>query len=150
MHFKNAKSVLSEKEWNGITKIIFQQSNNECDICHSTNKIECHEKWVIDDANSIQRLVGFNTLCCDCHQVKHIGLTQKDGLYKKNILHMANTNHISTNKAERFVKYYKIAINKRNKDYSLDLSYLNKFSDLTKRTYTKYENRSCVDMKNNW
>ncbi len=149
MHYKNVRAVLSAEDWKNIAKIIYKKSKFQCDICANKGRLECHEIWDFDENNHYQRLVGLTSLCPLCHQVKHIGFAKKRGLWKETIQHMATVNNISIGQAKKNVYYAELLVKKRNKEYFLDLTYLNQFSFLP-RKYTNYENNSCQSIRGNY
>lgn len=80
--FDNVRSHLQQKQWDLIRHSCYRKADYKCEICGETgieqgftHKVECHEIWDFDAANSIQRLIGFISLCPLCHKVKHAGLT---------------------------------------------------------------------------
>jgi hypothetical protein len=150
MHYKNVRAVLPPEYWQKIAKLTYKKSKYKCDICHAKGKLECHEIWYFDDINLIQKLIGLTSLCPDCHRVKHIGLAKKFGHYNQAIKHMAKVNGISIFMAKRYVKYAEIEVKNRKNEYSLDLTYLNQFSNILPRKYTSYENMSCKKINGNW
>lgn len=74
---KNLRKAIPLSRWNKHRKEIFEAQNNKCCICGAGGKLHCHEEWSYDDLNLVQNLVGFNAICAKCHQVKHIGMSQK-------------------------------------------------------------------------
>lgn len=149
MHYKNVRAVLSTEDWKNIAKLMYKRSKFQCDICNAKGRLECHEVWDFDENQNYQRLVGLTTLCPLCHQVKHIGFAKKRGLWKETIKHMAKINKISIREAKKNVMYAELLVKKRNKEYSLDLTYLNQFSFLPRR-YTNFENQNCKSIQGNY
>lgn len=69
-------NLLPPPIWNDIRREVYEGFNYACAICEATDKqLHCHEKWSYDDRKRIQRLVGFQCLCVDCHSIKHWGRT---------------------------------------------------------------------------
>lgn len=150
MHFKNARAVLSFEDWKKIAKITYKESNYRCDICGANDRLECHEVWDFNDKKNIQKLVSLSTLCPECHRVKHIGLARKMGWFEDTISHMAKVNNISKRKTKKYVEYAEKEVRKRNKEYTLDLTFLNKYRNVLPRQYSNCENENCSIIDNNF
>lgn len=71
--YKNLRNKIGREKWDIIRSNIYKKYN-KCAICLFSGKLHCHEIWLYDDINHIQRLKGFIDLCEWCHWVKHIGL----------------------------------------------------------------------------
>lgn len=150
MHYKNARSVLSMEDWKKVAKLTYKESNYKCDICGANDRLECHEVWGFNDRKKVQSLLSLTTLCPDCHRVKHIGLARKMGWFEDSIKHMAKINKISTKQAKKFVEYAEKEVKRKNKDYALDLTYLNRYRSILPRQYSNYENENCSMIDNNF
>lgn len=48
-----------------------------CEICSSTDRLQCDEQWIYDELNHIQHLVGLRCVCQACHSIIHFGRTTK-------------------------------------------------------------------------
>jgi hypothetical protein len=79
----NLRKAVSQAEWDTIRNRAYAEANHKCSICKgefdlkipnaSPRRLECHEIWGYDDRQHVQKLVGFQALCQDCHHNKHIG-----------------------------------------------------------------------------
>jgi len=77
-------NLLPRAVWDSLRREVYSSFNYTCAICGSTDKtLHCHEKWSYDDKARIQRLVGFQCLCEDCHAIKHWGRTVAVALKSK-------------------------------------------------------------------
>ena len=102
----NLRSILSAKQWDKIRRGVYKASNYHCDICGgqgSAHPVECHEKWVYDDSTHIQRLVGLEALCPECHHCRHMGRTIALGLGDQALRHMAQVNGSTVDKMRDLV-----------------------------------------------
>lgn len=149
MHYKNARAVMSSEDWKKIALLTYKDSNFKCDICEATGRIECHEKWDFDDKNKMQKLVGLTTLCHDCHQVKHIGLAKKMGFFRKARKHMSKVNKVTEWNCQREISRLENYVKSQKAEYQLNLTYLNKFSNILPRQYSENENMNCRKIENN-
>jgi len=71
--YNNLRKVLPRKEWDKLRKEVYKKAEYRCEICGSTGKLNCHEKYSYDDNKLVQKLEGFVALCDNCHYIKHIG-----------------------------------------------------------------------------
>ena len=76
----------------------------------------------------VQKLVGFISLCPKCHKVKHAGLAQiknEEELVKR---HLMKVNSITRKQAADYIiKSFKIWEQRSNKQWSLDISYIDRY-----------------------
>lgn len=150
MHYKNVRAVLSDADWRNLAKLIYKESHYKCDICGAKDKLECHEVWNFNDKKLTQTLVGLTTLCNDCHRVKHIGLARKMGHFQDTLDHMCKVNQISKRYAKKVIDMHEKEVARRNKDYTLDLRFLNKYRNVLPRQYSKNEIDNCKVINNNY
>ena len=129
--FKNVRSEVSQREWDTLRKKVYKRNNHKCEICNGKgyrHPVECHEKWHYNFETNVQKLIGLEALCPNCHKVKHIGLALSQGRGDRSIKHLMKVNGISENDAIAYIEQvfqdweYKSQFN-----WILDLSYLNEF-----------------------
>lgn len=149
--YSNLRSILNKNEWEQCKIYSKKQSNNVCSICGNIgykHKTECHEEWVFDDENKIQKLDKILALCPKCHQVKHIGLAQIKGNFNNVFKHLLKIN-LKDKKFNNFdmINYVEnafILFNERSKyNWKLDLSLLEELKDeikLSDKTKEKIKN----------
>lgn len=150
MHYKNVRAVLSENDWRTLAKTIYKESSYKCDICGARERLECHEVWKFNDRKLVQSLIGLTTLCSDCHRVKHIGLARKMGYFEDTLEHMCKVNQVSRRYAKKVIEWNEKEVAKRNKDYSLDLRFLNKYRHILPRQYSSNEIENCKVINDNY
>jgi hypothetical protein len=72
-HGRNLRSVLKSDSWRTLSRAI----RNRDRVCvHCSNKSEhTHEvwEWVVSEGKLIQRLIGLDGVCKDCHDFMHYG-----------------------------------------------------------------------------
>lgn len=74
----NLRKMLKQNRWNQISKDVRDKANHKCEICgEECDRLEAHEQWEYDDVKHIQRLKRIIAVCPPCHQVIHIGATQR-------------------------------------------------------------------------
>lgn len=130
--YNNLRKVLNTKEWEKCKSYAKKQSNNRCYICGGVGTkwpVECHEEWEYDESKGIQKLKSINSLCPDCHMVKHIGLAQIQGNFEKAIKHFMKINDMDFVSSMNYLQEVKEIWNKRNKQkWNLDLKYIKKIN----------------------
>lgn len=72
--FKNLRNSISKSKWDDIRKDVYKKADYRCDLCKSNGKLYCHEIWKYNDIKNIQKLIGFQALCENCHYLNHLGL----------------------------------------------------------------------------
>jgi len=103
--YKNLRSMVSAARWDEVRNACYHKAKYQCEICGGRgpkHPVECHEIWEYDLPT--QTLVGLIALCPDCHEVKHIGLAQKNGRLRQATQHLAKVNNWSVIMAELYVK----------------------------------------------
>lgn len=76
---KNLRSSVPNR-WESIRKYVVDKAAGYCAICEEkTNHLHAHEQWAYDDKTRIQKLTDVIAICPLCHEVKHLGHTQKEG-----------------------------------------------------------------------
>ncbi len=132
--YSNVRSNLSPEKWQTIKEYTFNLAGNVCEICYGIGKkwpVECHEVWVYDDINKIQKLERTIALCPSCHQVKHIGYAKISGNYNFARSHFARINSLSIRQADIYIQKAFEKFHERSLyQWELDITWLNKIVDL--------------------
>ena len=76
-HRHNLRTALTRDGWERISRQVRETAGGRCEICGSTNQVQCDEQWSYDDHHRTQHLVGLRCVCITCHNVIHIGRTNK-------------------------------------------------------------------------
>jgi 5-methylcytosine-specific restriction endonuclease McrA len=126
--WSNVRSNLTDKQWDGIRKPIYLKASFRCEICGecgTKHPVECHEIWVYDDINLIQKLQSFQALCPLCHEVKHIGRAGILGNGKRAFERFRKINGLTIKTA----KIMEAAVSRQwgirtMKEWKLDIEYL--------------------------
>ena len=69
----NTHTLMPQSQWDQIRRQAYDDCSHQCGICGGKGKLEPHTRWEYDDANLVQRLLGFMALCLQCHGIKHLG-----------------------------------------------------------------------------
>ncbi|MBN2137565.1 MAG: hypothetical protein JW720_07155 [Sedimentisphaerales bacterium] len=64
--------LLPRDQWNRIRHSIYYKAYYRCHVCARRGRLHCHEVWQFNHRTGYQHLRGFQALCHDCHQAKHI------------------------------------------------------------------------------
>jgi len=71
--YSNLRNSVKPGVWDVIRHKAYADAGNRCSICGYKGKLFCHERWLYDDGEHVQKLGGFVAVCQLCHMVKHIG-----------------------------------------------------------------------------
>ncbi len=90
-----------------------------------TDGLHLHEKWVFDDENLIQKLVGFMPVCEDCHNAIHMGRSNSVGLGESAKEHLKKVNGWTVNHLNKHLENASSQwLQRMGLKYQLDLSWL--------------------------
>lgn len=90
----NARSLLLPGDWKRLRGIVVERAGTRCEVCASPGSLECHERWLYDDAD-MQRLRRLIALCPPCHRATHFGFAQLHGWDAAGREHLQRVNHWS-------------------------------------------------------
>lgn len=129
--YNNVRSNVSKEKWNIIRTKSYKKANYKCEICNGKgddHPVECHEIWDYNDEKNIQKLIGFISLCPNCHKTKHIGLSM---LYKQEdiaIEQLMKVNNMTEEEALEYIdKSFEIWHERSNKKWKIEISYIDKY-----------------------
>lgn len=126
---KNVRDILTSTQWSLLSKQVRSAAYDTCEICGNDNdQMSCHEIWFYDDHNLIQKLIGLQSLCRDCHSVKHFGFSQIQGKGAQTLRHFMKVNDLNRKDAEEAIeKSFKIWGQRSKKRWTLDVSILSDY-----------------------
>lgn len=132
-HYSNVRTTVTPQQWDKIRFISYEKANNKCEICDGTGKaqgykhnVECHEIWLYDDENKIQKLIGLISLCPTCHQVKHIGRAIMIGKENECYNQLAVVNGWSAEQVmQHITEAFEVHRERSQHEWTLDISILN-------------------------
>lgn len=90
----NLRNILGEK-WPELSRKIRNDHNRTCQFCgvkeNAARRLytHCHEVWEYDEKTGVQKLIGFECLCPDCHAVHHWEYSKIAGRNLKSLLRHA-------------------------------------------------------------
>ncbi|MFD1885160.1 hypothetical protein [Paenibacillus wenxiniae] len=97
----NVRSHISSYRWRQLSLNIQRRDDYACVICerrkgHEVHKLHCHEQWEFNEKHEIQRLIGLQSLCFQCHMLKHIGFADMQGWIEQYALieHFCEVNRV--------------------------------------------------------
>lgn len=124
--YSNLRKVMTEDQWGRVRRFVYKRAGHVCEICGGTGPkwpVEAHERWVFE--SGVQKLVGVQALCPDCHQVTHYGLAEMQGYGEKAIKHLMKVNGWKRKKAEKHIQKQFVLWNERStQDWKLDISHI--------------------------
>lgn len=93
--------LLPRGHWNRIRRSIYYKAHHRCQACGQRIRLHCHEVWQYNQRTGYQHLRGFQALCQDCHQAKHIFFV-RDRRRRANLLkHLAIVNKLTPAEARQ-------------------------------------------------
>lgn len=149
----NPRSIKGRTWWDKTRKQAYKYNNYYCHACgvykldaKIFQRLEAHEKYVIDYLNYRMKFIGVTALCHCCHAVIHAGRTTK--LYLDNKLDENKFNAIAKHGKE-MMKKYKMRPNNafRYMELIYDGLYPEEAQEIINKEYNS-ENKY-IDM-NNW
>jgi len=137
----NLRSEISSEEWTLVKQKTAQIAGHCCEFCGGKGSqwpVECHERWGYDDKTQIQRLVGVEALCPNCHEATHLGLSELKGRSKEARSQLMKVNSWSVNTLNQHVEEAWVTWNKRNTmTWLLDARWLLSYIPLSAQTVDK-------------
>ena len=99
----NLRNQLGRK-WDTLSKKIRSERGFKCDLCRaSKKKTHLHEVWEYNEETKIQKLIGFECVCENCHSVHHWGYSE---IQNKNMEFLINhACHVNSCKKKEFEKH---------------------------------------------
>ena len=82
-------------QWNRIRHSIYHKANYRCHVCGRGGRLHCHEVWQFNCRTGYQHLRGFQALCEDCHQAKHIFFVRNPRRKAGLMRHLAAVNKLT-------------------------------------------------------
>ena len=64
--------LLPRARWNRIRRAVYHRAGYRCRVCGRQRRLYCHEVWQYNEQTGYQWLMGFEALCKDCHDTKHL------------------------------------------------------------------------------
>lgn len=132
----NLHNLLSDTDWNKLRASTFAASCYRCEICGTSNGLECHELWRYDEPFSrtprpsgtdfgIQTLAKLISLCGQCHEAHHLGNAKLRGRLEQAFTHIGEINEWSTEEVGDYYRYMAATWRRRSQFlWMLDLSIL--------------------------
>ena len=100
---KNARSLLTKKEWDTISKNVRRIGVCACCMKQTPSQnLDAHEVWTYDDNKHVQSLLDIIPVCSMCHDTNHIGNSVKSGRRTELELleHYCDVNDVSLKQAK--------------------------------------------------
>lgn len=129
--FTNARSCVSERDWERLRRMIINRAGRRCELCHrgedrdSRRWLEVHERWAYDDKARVQALRRLICLCTDCHTTTHFGLASLNGKDGEAFEHLCAVTCLPEDEAERQIDAaFELWQTRSLAEWKLDLSIL--------------------------
>lgn len=124
----NLRSELRPRDWDRIRKATYAAAGHRCELCGGVGRkhpVEAHERWEYNDELHIQKLVGVEALCPQCHRTKHFGLAVQMGLGSMCKAHMMRVNRWTSAQADAHLTHaFEVWRRRSAVSWTLDLTWL--------------------------
>lgn len=125
----NLRSHMTPYRWRQLSRRIQVRDRYTCQLCGRVkglgiDKLHCHESWTFDEASHMQRLTGLQSLCFQCHMIKHIGFAEMNGWVEKYQLieHFCRVNEVTAaDYAVHFYEAVQLWMARNRIDWTVDL-----------------------------
>jgi len=102
--FASLAKLMSRSRWNRIRRSVYRRAGFRCRICRQKGRLHCHEVWQYNEKTGCQQLLGFQALCRNCHNVKHI-LFAKDCRQRARLLdHFISVNQLTRQQGINYLR----------------------------------------------
>lgn len=143
-------NLLTKSSWNKLMALTFEQNNHSCELCGSTKKLSCHEKWrylpplnndvryleesdLLCDLSSenpynigVQRLSKLMSLCQDCHDINHLDIMEERDELQKGLELISDLTRMDARDTSEYYDYVNKRLVYHNQyQWVMDLSYIN-------------------------
>lgn len=125
-HLARQKGSGFRSIWDKIRERELGRADRKCEICKtSASSLICHEKWQFDDAQSVQRLIGYEVTCRECSNILHLGRASEDKvLWEKAKVHFAKVTRMEENVLDDVLDQAMKEWTQRSKhNWSIDISH---------------------------
>jgi hypothetical protein len=96
--------LLPRARWNRIRRGVYRKAGYRCRICGKQGRLHCHEVWQYNQQTGYQWLRGFQALCRDCHNVKHVLFARDTRKRAKLLQHFITVNRLTSQQAEDYLR----------------------------------------------
>jgi len=96
--------LLPRARWNRIRRAVYNRAGYRCQVCGKEDRLHCHEVWQYNQQTGYQWLRGFQALCEDCHDTKHILFARDSRRRAKLLQHFVTVNRLASQQAEDYLK----------------------------------------------
>mgnify|MGYP001607419634 CR=1 FL=1 len=127
--WSNLRSFFSPTQWARLRSMVLERASHLCEICGSKpskgSPLHCHEIWSYNDLILVQELVGLQSLCPRCHEVKHLGHTRLMGNLDRALVWLAQQNNWNIEEATAYAALqFRVWASRSRHEWSCDLSLL--------------------------
>jgi len=70
--YASLANLMPRNQWDRIRRSVYRKARYRCQICGREGSLCCHEIWRYNTKTSRQFLRGFEALCKNCHNVRHL------------------------------------------------------------------------------
>ena len=96
--------LLPPEQWDTLRRAVYRRARYHCQICGRKGRIHCHEKWLYNEQTGYQWLMGFEALCKNCHDTKHLYFVNSSYRRARLFRHFLTVNRLTREKGLEYLK----------------------------------------------
>ena len=97
-------NLMPRTEWDKLRQSVYKRAGHRCQICGREGRMYCHEKWLYNEQSGYQWLVGFEALCKDCHDTKHLFFANSSDRRAKIFRHFLTVNRLTRKQGLEYLR----------------------------------------------
>lgn len=88
-------NLMPRDQWNCLRRYVYHKAHYRCQICGREGRLYCHESWQYNSETNYQFLRGFEALCENCHNVRHLFFVRDSQHRARLFRHFLAVNHLT-------------------------------------------------------
>lgn len=122
---QNVRNLMGSAAWDRMRRHAYKAAGFRCEICGASGKLEAHEKFVLYNETSVQRLERIMALCPLCHKAHHLGIARRLGMLRDVKAHMLWVNGWTADVLDaEIAEAYEVWEQRCHWPWTVDLSWL--------------------------
>ena len=96
--------LMPRDQWDRLRRRVYRRARYRCQVCGREGRMYCHEIWQFNKQTGYQWLRGFQALCQDCHDVKHISFVRDSSKRERLIQHFLTVNRLTRDETDAYLR----------------------------------------------
>jgi len=96
--------LMPRDHWDRLRRAVYRRAGYRCEVCGRPGRMYCHEVWQFNERTGCQWLRGFQALCCDCHDVKHVLFVRDDRNQARLLQHFVTINRLTCQQGRAYLQ----------------------------------------------